>query len=218
MWTATLGAHAAPTSRHRQSLLPASPYLKTHHHRSGGCVPVRRERDTLRHFGDRPKGHDGPVQRAVFVFLIPIVATVSIGYDSYALSGATTAHSPQFCRAMKPAVLAGQRLPAILAGMSSHSPSETKGQLLTGINSTLNALQSVRVQLRSAPANVRSALNRDISAEARFKTALSHATTKRQIRRAALESVGSLAQVGPFIFYVLTHCEGSARSGNPATP
>ena len=55
---------------------------------------------------------------------------------------------------------------------------ETKRQLLTGVDAILNTAQSMRAQLRSSPANVRNAFNRDVSAEARFKTALEKATTE----------------------------------------
>ena len=165
-----------------------------------------------------PKGHNDPVKRAVFVLFIPIVAIVSIGCGGYVPSSATTAHSPQFCTSLKPVVQAGQRLPSILGGMSSRILSETKAQLLTGINMTLNTIQSVRVQLRSGPANVRRAFNQFDSAEAKFKTDLRHATTKHQVRAVSMELVASLSKVAPFIAYLRTHCEGSVRMGDPATP
>ncbi len=209
-------------------IIGVRPGLDTHSHadqlphRSGGSLsghfnPRCRDGDSFLTLRCQASGHDGPMKRATWVFLITIVAAVSILCASDAPSGATTAQRPALCNALKPEIQADQRLPSILADMRSRTMSETKRQLLTGVDAILNTAQSLRAQLRSSPANVRSAFNRDASAEARFKTALGNATTKGQIRAAALKLLASFANVGSFIGYILSHCEGSARSGDPAT-
>jgi hypothetical protein len=119
---------------------------------------------------------------------------------------------------MKPAVKASQQLKPMLVGMSSHTVAKTKSQALTEINTILNTFRSVKVQLRSAPANVRSSFKWDVLAGGKFKTALGNATTKRQIRAAVREIVGSHPEEGPFITYILSQCESPAASGTPATP
>jgi hypothetical protein len=119
---------------------------------------------------------------------------------------------------MKPGVQASQQLKPILAGMSSHTVAKTKSQLLTDINTILNTSRSVKVQLRSAPANVRSSFKWDVLAEGKVKSALGQATTKRQIRAAVGEIVGSHPKEGPFIIYISSQCKSPASSGTPATP
>jgi hypothetical protein len=57
----------------------------------------------------------------------------------------------------------------------------------------------------------------DVLAAGKVKTALGHATTKRQIRAAVVEIVGSHPKEVPFITYILAQCERPAPSGAPAT-
>jgi hypothetical protein len=102
--------------------------------------------------------------------------------------------------------------------MSSHSVGETKSQLLTVINTILNTDHSVKVQLRSAPANVQSSFRWDVLTEGKV---LGQAAAKRQIQAAVREiggSVGSQPREAPFIFYVLSQCENPASAAAPATP
>ena len=157
------------------------------------------------------------MKRAVFLLLVPLVATVSIGCGSYVSAGAATSSPSQFCTAAKPAVQASQHLKPILADMNSHTVAKTKSQLLTAINAILNGFRSVKVQLRSAPADVRSSFNWDVSAAERVKTALEHAITKRDIREAIGEIVGSHPEEGPFINYILSQCETPVPSAVPPT-
>jgi hypothetical protein len=173
----------------------------------------------MRCFDGGPTGHDGAVKRAVSLLLMPLVATVSIGCGSYVSAGAATSRPSQFCTSLKPAVKASQHLKPILAGMSSHTVAKTTAQLLTELNTILNTSRSVKVQLRSAPANVRSSFNWDVLAAEKVKTALGHATTKRQIRAAVGEIVGSpTKEVVPFATYILSQCESPATSGTRTTP
>ena len=147
---------------------------------------------------------------------MPVVATISIGCGSYGSAGAATSRSSQFCTSMK-ALQASQPLKVILDGMSSHNVAKTKSQLLTEINTILNTFRSVEVHLRSAPANVRSSFKWDVLAGGKVKTALEHATTKRQIRAAVGEIVGSHLEEGPFIIYIHSQCASPAPTGTPAT-
>jgi len=160
------------------------------------------------------------VKRAVLLLLVPLVATVSVGCVNYVSAEAATSRHSQFCTSLKPEVKASQQLKLILDGMSSHTVAKTKSQLLTQITTILHTVPSVKVQLRSAPANVRSSFNWDVSAAERVKSALGHATTKRQIRAAVGEIVGSPPpkEVLPFATYILSQCEGPATSSVPATP
>ena len=175
----------------------------------------------VRRFGGRAKRHDGSVKRAVFLVLMPLVATVSIGCGSYASAGAASSGPSQFCASLKPGVKALQQLTPIMADMSSHTVAKTKSQLLTVINAILNTYGSVKVQLRSAPAKVQSSFRWDVLTEGRVKTALGQVGTKRQILAAMREidgPLGSHPREAPFIFYVLSQCEGPASAGAPATP
>jgi hypothetical protein len=171
-----------------------------------------------RHFGGGAMRHNGLVERAVFLLLMPLVTTLSIGYDGYASAGAAASNSSEFCTSIKPAVQAARQLTPILAGMSSHSVVKTKGQLLTEMDTMLNTSRSVKVQLRSAPADVRSSFKWDVLAEGKVKTALRRANTKGQIRAAVGEFVGSHPKELPFIFYLFSQCESPATSVTPATP
>jgi hypothetical protein len=150
------------------------------------------------------------VKRIVFLLLMPLVATVSIGCGSYASAGAATSRPSLFCTSIEPGVKASQQLKLILDRMSSHTVAETKSQLLTEINTILNTFRSAKVQLHSAPANVRSSFKWDVLAEGKVKTALGQATTKQQIQAAIGEIVGSHPKEGPFITYILSRCERPA--------
>jgi hypothetical protein len=182
-----------------------------------GVAQIDAGRWTLRHFGGRDKRHDGPVKRAVFLLLMPVVATASFGCGSYVSAGAATSRPSLFCTSIEPGVKASQQLKLILVGVSSHTVSKTKSQLLTEIHTILNTFRSVKVQLHSAPANVRSSFKWEVLAGGEVNTALRQATTKRQIRAAVGEIVGSHPKEGPFITYLLSQCERPAPSGVPAT-
>jgi hypothetical protein len=161
------------------------------------------------------------VKSAVFLLLMPIVATVSIGCGCYASAGAATSRPSQFCTSLKPGVKAGQQLAPILGGMSSHAVAKTKSQLLTEINTILKSFRSVKVQIGSAPANVRTSYRWDVLTEGKVKTALGRAATKRQIQAAVREiasSGGTIPREAPFIFYVQSQCGSTASTGAPATP
>jgi hypothetical protein len=161
------------------------------------------------------------VKRAVVLLLMPLVATVSVGWGICASAGAATSGRSQFCTSLKPAVKASQQLTPILAGMSSQTVAKTKSQLLTVINTILNVDSSVKVHLRSAPAEVQRSFRWDVLTEGNVKTALGQAATKRQLEAAMREldgSIGSHPKEAPFIFYVLSQCESPASAGPPATP
>lgn len=127
----------------------------------------------------------------------------------------------QFCTSLKPGVKAAQQLTPTLGGMSSHTVAKTKSQLLAEINTILKSFRSVNVQIRSAPANVRSSFRWDVLAEGKVRTALGQAATKRQIQAAVREiagSVGSIPREAPFIFYVQSQCGSTASTGAPSIP
>ena len=105
---------------------------------------------------------------------------------------------------MQPGVQADQRLHSTLADMGSRTVGKTKSQLLLEINAMLNSFHAARVQLRSAPAQVRSSLKWDVLAEGKFKTAVGNTTTKGQIRAATKNVDGSHTEEGPFFTYILT--------------
>jgi hypothetical protein len=128
-----------------------------------------------------------------------------------------TSRSLQFCTSIKPSVEASQQLKPLLARMSSDTVAKTKSELLTEINTVLDALHSVKTQVGSAPANVRGSFKWDVLAAGKVKRALGHATTKRQIRAAVGQIVGSHPKERPLITYILAQCEGPAPSGVPAT-
>jgi hypothetical protein len=153
----------------------------------------------------------------ILLILLPIVTTVSTGSGSNAAAGATTSRPSQFCTAVTPAVQASQRLNPILAGMSSLTVATTKAQLLTEMNTILNTFRSIKVGLRSAPANVRRSFTWDVLTGVKVQVALGHATTTRHIRAAVGELVGTHAKEAPFITYIQSRCEGPAFAGTPAT-
>lgn len=155
---------------------------------------------------------DGPVKRAVFLLLPPLVTAVSIGWGRFVPAEASTSHASQFCTAMKPGVEADQRLHSTLADMSSRTVGNTKSQLLSEINTMLNSFRAAGVQLHAAPAKIRHSLTWDVLAEGRFKTAVGHATTKGQIRAAAQYVDGSHTEERPFVTYILSHKCGTLTS------
>jgi hypothetical protein len=84
---------------------------------------------------------------------------------------------------------------------------KSKSELLAAVNVLLKNAGAVRVQLRSAPPNVRTAFNWDVSADGRFRMAVKNATTPSQIKLAARDLVSSPTRTAPFIAYVLSRCE-----------
>jgi hypothetical protein len=155
--------------------------------------------------------------RAGFLFLMSLVATFSIGFDSYGSAGAAPSRSFHFCSSIAPAVQASQQLKPILAGMDSHTVARDKSQLLTEMSTILDAFGSVKVQLRSAPVNAQGSFKWDVMAGGRVKAALGQATTRGQIRTAVGKIVGSHPEQGPFIVYIASQCENPAPSETPAT-
>lgn len=133
------------------------------------------------------------MKRAVFLPLVPLVATASLGYGICASAGAARSYHSQFCSSLKPAVKAAQQMDGILAGMRSHTVAKTRSQLLTAISTILSTDSSIKVQLHSAPAKVQSSFRWDYLTEGRVKAALGQAGTKRQIQAAMAELDGSIA-------------------------
>jgi hypothetical protein len=136
-----------------------------------------------------------------------LTAIVCLGVGAGAtLAGATTSPTT-FCEALKPAILGGQRIPSILGKMSDQPLATTKRELITAVNPSLKTPSPVKAQLRSAPKRVRDSYSWDVSVAGRFKAAIQMATTRRQIRAAALRFVGSPSRQVPFITYELSQCE-----------
>jgi hypothetical protein len=182
---------------------------------------------SIRRFGgrslDRPQARLREMMDSVKRFFLPLVSLVaaaSIGWGGYVSAGAATSHSSRFCSSMKPGVQASQQLKLKLKvnGLSSHTVAKTKSQLLTEIDTILDTFRSVRVNLRSAPAVVRSSFMWDVSATGKAKAALKHATTQRQIRVAVAEISGPLPKEEPFIIYILSTCESPVPPSTPTTP
>jgi hypothetical protein len=155
--------------------------------------------------------------RASFLFLMSLVATVGIGCDSYGSAGAATAPSSHFCTSIAPAVQASQQLKPLLADMNSGSVAKDKSQLLIDMSTILRAFHSVKVQLRSAPADAQSSFKWDVMADGKVNAALGLATTRGHIRRAVGKIVGSHPEEGPFIVYIASQCENAAPSETAAT-
>jgi hypothetical protein len=111
---------------------------------------------------------------------------------------------------MRPGVLAGQRIPSDVAAVTSQTLAKSKSDLLADIDVTLKTLRSLRPQMRSAPADVRSSFDRVFSVDETFKQAVQRAATKRQITLAS-RTLGSVtAKAMPFTAYLRFRCEGSA--------
>jgi len=87
---------------------------------------------------------------------------------------------------------------------------KSKNDLLAELNVVLKTLNSLKVQMRSAPADVRSSFDRNLSVEENFNKAVQRASTKRQIVLASRALGSDTAKVLPFIAFVLSQCEGSA--------
>ena len=146
--------------------------------------------------------------KAVSLFLTTLAAMVTLGCgDSLPAARATTSHTSQFCSSLKPIVQEWQRIPSIVADVSSATLAKTKREQLAAASVILRTTTSLKVQLRSAPASVRRAFNWDVSDEKRFKS-VEDATTPAQVKLAARSRVSSLAREGPFIIYILSRCEG----------
>jgi len=152
----------------------------------------------------------GPVQRTLLLSLLPFVAMGVVGSSTSASAGATTSHPRPLCTALKPGVQAGQRISSTEGATSSHTLAKTKNDLLADIDVVLKTLNSVKPQMRSAPADVRSSFDRALSLDENFKKAVQRASTKRQIASASRALASSTAKVEPFFAYVLSHCQGSA--------
>ena len=141
--------------------------------------------------------------------LIPLVALGVVGGASSASAEATTSHPRLLCTALKPGVQAGQRIPSTVRAASHQTLAKSKDDLLAEINVVLKSLNSVKLQMRSAPAGVRSSFDRDLSVEENFEKAVRRASTKRQIMLASRTLGSDTAEVLPFMAYVLFQCEGS---------
>ena len=137
--------------------------------------------------------------------VLTVLVTLGVGANATP-AGATS--SSRFCEALKPATLAGQRIPVILGKMGDQPLATTKRQLITDLDLIMTTPSPVRAQLRSAPKRIRDSYSWDVSVEGRFKAAIQMATTRAQIRSAALRSVGGLSsRQAPFGIYVLSQCE-----------
>jgi hypothetical protein len=139
---------------------------------------------------------------------MPIVAMGLIGYASLSPAEARNSDARHLCAALKPAVQAGQRIPSIVAGTSSPTLAKSKSELLAAVNVLLKSSGAIKVQLRSAPANVRTAFNWDVSADSRFRMAVKSATAPTQIKLAARDLISSPSKPAAFIAYVVVRCEG----------
>jgi hypothetical protein len=155
------------------------------------------------------------VKRAAFLFMA-VVATVSTGCGGSIVAGAATSRPSRFCTSIAPAVKSSRQVELLLADMSSQTVAKTKSELLTEMATVLTTFRSVEVRLRSAPANARRSFSWDVVAAERVTTGLGKATTKRQIRLAVGEIVGSHPKEAPFIGYILSQCESPATSDAPS--
>lgn len=115
----------------------------------------------------------------------------------------------EFCNALKPAVLGGQRIPSIVIKMRPQTLAKTKRELLATLTGVLTSVSSDKTQLRSAPQRVQNSYAWEVSAVSRYKTAIEDARTEGQIRSATRLLLGNPAKVEPFVLYVLTRCEGA---------
>ena len=152
----------------------------------------------------------GPVRRTLLLLLTSLVAIGVVGSGRSASAGAATSHSHPLCRALQPGVQAGQRIPVTVGATSSQTLAKSKNDLLAELNVVLKTLNSLKVQMRSAPADVRSSFDRSLSVEENFNKAVQRASTKRQIVLASRALGSDTAKVLPFIAFVLSQCEGSA--------
>jgi hypothetical protein len=154
----------------------------------------------------------GPLQRALLLSIIPFVAMGVVGSVSSSSAEVTTSHSRSLRRALKPGVQAGQRISSTVWVLSPRTVAKSKIEILAQMNVVLKSLNSVRIQLRSAPADVRSSFDRNLSVEQDFKNAVQRASTQHQILLASRALESDLAKVVTFDAYVIYRCEGSAPS------
>jgi hypothetical protein len=161
-----------------------------------------------RNLGEAPKGMIGPVQRILLLSLLPLVAMGVVGSASSA-AGETRSQPRPLCRALKPGVQASQRIPPSVRAASPQTFAKSKNEILAEISAVLKTLRSVKLQIRSAPADVRSSFDRALSVDENFQQAIQRATTKRQIMSASRTFGSSAAKVVTFDAYVLSQCEGS---------
>jgi len=103
-----------------------------------------------------------------------------------------------------------KQIPSTVGATSSQTLAKSKNDLLADIDVVLKTLSSVKTQMRSAPADVRSSFDRVLSLDENFKKAVQRASTKRQITLASRALASSTVQVVPFFAYVLSHCQSSA--------
>ena len=160
-----------------------------------------------RHLGRSAARHDGPVKRALWL-LLPIAVMGLICCARSSPAGATTQHSGPTCAALKRAVRTGQRAPSIVGDTRSQPSTKSKSELLAPVNELLKASVALKVQLRSAPANVRISFNWVVLVDTRFMSAVKNATTPTQIRLAGRDLDSNLAKGLPFFAYVISRCEG----------
>ena len=146
-----------------------------------------------------------PVRGILFLSLIPLVTMGVVG----SASSATTSHPRPLRLALKPGVQAGERILLTVRAASPQTFAKSKNDLLGEINVVLNSLNSVKRQMRSAPADVGSSFDRDLSVEENFKKAVWRASTKGQIMLASRTLGSDTAEVLPIMAYVLFQCEGS---------
>ena len=151
----------------------------------------------------------GGVRRSFLLSLLPFVVMGVVGSSTSASAGATTPHPQPLCTALKPFVQAGQRIPSTVGAASSQPLAKSKNDLLADLDVVLKTLSSVKPQMRTAPADVRSSFDRVLSLDQNFRKAVQRASTKRQIASASRALESSTAKVEPFFAYVLSRCEGS---------
>jgi hypothetical protein len=89
----------------------------------------------------------GPVKIVLSLSFMLIAAMGLIGCASSSSAGAAASHSRQLCTALKPAVLAGQKVPSIVTGTRSHTLAKSKRELVAAVNVPLNTSNAVKVQL-----------------------------------------------------------------------
>lgn len=142
--------------------------------------------------------------------LIPLLAMGVVGSASSASAQTTTSHPRPPCITLKPGVQASQRIPSSVRAVSPQTFAKSKNDILAEMNVVLKTLSSVKLQMRSAPADVRRSFNRVLSVDENFKKAVQRASTKLQIMLASRALGSSTAKVVTFDAYVLSQCEGSA--------
>ena len=111
----------------------------------------------------------GPVRRTLLLSILSFVAMGVVGSGICASAGAVTSHSRPLCTALKPGVQAGQRIPLTAAATSSQTLAKSKKDLLADINVVLQTLNSVKPQMRSAPAGLSASFDRVVAVDAKLQ-------------------------------------------------